>query len=74
MTKSLEKALEAVRQLPANRQDELAEVISVAAQTQTSEYTSDQLASIDEGLKDAAAGNFVDDKKVANLFARFKAA
>ena len=74
MTKLLEQAIEAIRKLPPQRQDELAEVLSLAASDEATHYTSEQLAAIDEGVDDAEAGRFTTDAEVVALFAKFRSA
>ena len=70
----MEKAIQAIRRLPADRQDELAEAMLAAAETPPVEYSAEQLAAIDEGMADADAGRFASDEDVKSLFARFRAA
>ena len=74
MTKLMEKAIQALRGLPADRQDEIAEAMLAVAQTPAVEYSAAQLAAIDEGIADADAGRFAPDEDVRRLFARFRAA
>lgn len=74
MTKLLEQAIESLRKLPPQRQDELAEVISMAVGEDAPAYTQSQLAAIDEGIRDADAGNFASDAEVAALFSKYRTA
>jgi predicted transcriptional regulator len=74
MTKQLEQAFEAVRKLPAERQNELAEALEAAADMAPRSYTNDQLAALDEGIADADAGRFVSDTDLAKLFAKYRGA
>ena len=74
MTKLLEQAIEALRKLPPQRQDELAEVITMVAGEQATQHTEAQLATIDEGIADADAGRFVSDIEVSALFAKYRSA
>ncbi len=72
MSSKLEQALDALRKLPEERQDELAEALYLGAQTTTENHTAAQLAAIDEGIADAEAGRFASDQEVAVLLARFR--
>lgn len=73
MTTKLEKAIEIVRKLPAERQDEVADVIEmVAAQESTRPFTAEENRAIDEGLADANAGRFATDEEVEELFLRLR--
>lgn len=74
MTKLLEQAIEAVRKLPEDRQNELAEALAAAVETTPRTYTDEQLAAIDEGLADADAGRFVSDSELSAFFARYRSA
>ena len=74
MTKLLEQAIETLRKLPPQRQDELAEVITMAVGEELAEYTPAQLAAIDEGIRDADAGHFVSDIEVSALFGKYRSA
>ncbi len=73
MTMKLDQAFDKLRQLPQERQDEWAELISEAELDAPTSYTADQLAAIDEGIADAKAGRFASDEEVQALFARFRA-
>ncbi len=73
MTMKLDQAFDKLRQLPQERQDEWAELISEAEPDAPTSYTADQLAAIDEGIADAKAGRFASDEEVQTLFARFRA-
>ena len=73
MTMKLDQAFDKLRQLPQERQDEWAELISEAEHDAPTSYTADQLAAIDEGIADAKAGRFASDEEVQALFARFRA-
>ena len=74
MTKLLEQAIEPLRKLPPQRQDELAEMITMAVGEETTPYTPGQLAAIDEGIRDADAGRFVNGMEVSALFAKYRSA
>ena len=70
MTKLLEEAIDAVRKLPVDRQNELAEALSVAARmTRPRVYSDEQIAAIDEGIANADAGRFVSDAELSAFFA-----
>jgi predicted transcriptional regulator len=74
MTTLLDKAIEAIRRLPAERQDELAQAILEASEPSSDGYSADQLAAIDEGIADADAGRFMSDHDLEQFFARYRAA
>jgi len=69
----LNQAFDKLRQLPHERQDEWAELISEAEHDAPTSYTAEQLTAIDEGVADAKAGRFASDEEVEALFARFRA-
>lgn len=69
----LDRAFDKLRQLPPERQDEWAELISEAEHDAPTSCTAAQLAAIDEGIADAKAGRFASDEEVETLFARFRA-
>lgn len=72
MTAKLEQALVAVSDLPAERQDELAELLLSAAMP-TIDYTSPELeTAIDDGLAQAEAGNFALSSEVEAVFAKHR--
>ena len=73
MTMKLDQAFDKLRQLPQERQDEWAELISEAEYDAPTSYSADQLAAIDEGIADAKAGRFASDEEMQALFARFRA-
>lgn len=72
MTTLVEQAMAALQNLPADRRDELAQVI-IDASMPTIQYDADQLAKIDKGLASADAGRFATDDQVAAAFAKFRA-
>ncbi len=72
MTKLLEKAIEAVRKLPPERQDELAESLVMAANDSRQKYTSEQINAMHEGLGQANSGHFASEKEIASLFAKYR--
>jgi predicted transcriptional regulator len=73
MTKLLEKALEAVRQLPAESQDEIARAMLHLAQTDDEPEQIDpaHLSAVLEGLAQAKRGEFASDEEVEAAFRRF---
>jgi len=74
MTKLLEEAIAAVRKLPEQRQDELAEVLRAASETRANAHTKEQRDAIEAGIADADAGRFASDDEVAALFSKYRAA
>lgn len=73
MTTIVDKAIDALRSLPEDRQRELAESV-IAAAEDTEELTAAEQAAVDEGLAQAKAGEFVSDEEVARLFRDLSAA
>ncbi len=73
MTKLLEKALEAGRQLPPESQDEIAQAMLHFAATDGEPEPVDleHLPAILEGLAQARRGEFATDEEVKKAFARF---
>jgi hypothetical protein len=73
MTKLLEKALEAVRQLPADAQDEIAQTILqlVGTKDEPEPVDSAHLPAVLEGLAQASRGEFASDAEVEAAFRRF---
>ena len=72
MTKLLDQAIEAVRRLPEERQNELAEALAAAASSEPRKYTDAQLEAIDEGIADANAGRFVSDSELSAFLAKYR--
>ena len=71
MTTRLERAFEAARRLPADRQEEIAEVVEAAVQEPAYMLTPNQVKELEEAIKEADAGNFATAEEVEELFARF---
>jgi hypothetical protein len=73
MTKLLEKALEAVRRLPSESQDEIARaMLNLAARDGEPEPIDPaHLPAVLEGLAQARSGNFATDAEVEAAFRRF---
>ena len=73
MTKLLEQALEAVRRLPAESQDEIARAMLLLAQSEAEPEPIDpaHLPAILEGLAQAKRREFASDEEVAAAFRRF---
>ena len=74
MTKLLEKALEAVRLLPADSQDEIARAMLILAAGDTREpepIDPAHLADVLESLAQAKRREFASDKEVEAAFRRF---
>ena len=70
MTKRLEQTIQAVRNLPPARQDDIVESSVMAASNNDREYIADQINAMREGLDQANAGNFVSQQEVNSLFAK----
>jgi hypothetical protein len=73
MTKLLEKALEAVRRLSPQEQDEIARALLqlVGEVGEPEAVPSEHLAAVLEGLAQARRGDFASDAEVEAAFRRF---
>ena len=73
MTKLLEKALEAVRQLPPDSQDEIARAMLslTGAQVEPEEIDPEHLSDVLEGLAQAKRRQFATDVEIESAFRRF---
>ena len=74
-TKKLTEVLERVEAWPPEVQNELAEfALELDACFKDDEYEPipEELAGIDRGLRDAAAGHFATDQQVEAVFAKFR--
>jgi hypothetical protein len=72
ISKRLEKALEAVRMWPADRQDAAAEVLEHMNRLAAAPYelSPDERADLEEALAEARRGEFASDAEVAAMLAR----
>ena len=75
MTKLLEKALEAVRRLPPEGQDHVAQAMLSLASSEATPEDIDQihLSAVLEGLAQANAGELADQNEIEAAFRRFDA-
>ena len=74
MTKLFDKALEVIRQLPAERQDEIARAVLRLAGDLDEEpqpIEPDDLSAVLEGLAQARRGEFASDEEIKAAFRRF---
>ena len=73
MTDLMQKALEAVRNWPGERQDEAAALLLAMDRLGSDAYRAspEELAAIDAGLAEAARGDLASDEEVEAAFARF---
>jgi predicted transcriptional regulator len=74
-TERLAKLLERVENLPADAQDEIAEILHDIVAGLSGEFyeaTPEELTAIDRGLRDAADGRFATDQEVEAAFAKFR--
>lgn len=73
MTKLLEQAIEAVRRLPADSQDEIARAILhlASGEAETEPIDREHLAAVLEGLAQAKRREFASDDEVEAAFGRF---
>ena len=74
MTSLMKKAIAAVRRLPEDRQNEVAELMLAASDESVHKLTPDEQKAVDEGLADAEAGRFVSDAAVGALFSKYRSA
>jgi predicted transcriptional regulator len=73
MTKLLEDAIERVRQWPAERQIEIAEMLlAFDAAGPDDETDAETLAAIDVGIEQADRGQFAVTKDIEAIFRRFR--
>jgi predicted transcriptional regulator len=70
MTKLLEKAIEKVRELPAEDQDTVAVAVLSMAEEKPVALDSETRAAIREGLEQARRGEFVPDEEIDALWKR----
>lgn len=73
MTKLLEKALDLVRRLPPEDQDEIARAMLHLASdgAAAEEIDQDDLPAVLEGLEQARRGEFATDEEIEAVFRRF---
>lgn len=77
MTRLLEIAIEAARQLSDEEQDELARTIMEIVNGEPDEdgvyiLSEEEEAAIEEGLAEADRGDFASDEEVAALFSKYR--
>ena len=73
MNALLEKAVARIRELPEERQNELAEImLDFAAASQAWTPTNDQLAEIEAAKLEARKGEFATDEEMAETWRRFR--
>lgn len=72
ISKRLEKALEAVRAWPLERQDAVAEVLEHMSLLSVAPYklSADERADLEAALDEARRGDFASDAEVAAMFSR----
>jgi hypothetical protein len=73
MTRLLEQAVETVRRLPPEMQDDLARMLlQLAGQDQSSfQLSAEEEASFDESLLQADRGEFASDEQVRAIWAKY---
>ena len=71
MTKLLEKAISRGRELPEDRQDELAEMLLDCADQPEVILTPEQMSELELSIKEADEGKFATEEEVAALWKRF---
>ena len=70
MTKLLEKAISRIRELPEDRQDELAEMLLGCADQPRVTLTPEQIAEVELAIQEADEGKFATDEEMAALWKR----
>jgi predicted transcriptional regulator len=73
MTKLLDDAIERVKELPQERQDELARMLIDVAASDLAPYvlTDEERQAVEEGVAEAERGEFASDEEVAAMWRRF---
>lgn len=71
MTKLLEQGIEAVKAMPADRQDQVGEMLLWLAGQERFEPTPEQLEELRIGLAEADRGEFATDKEMAATWKKF---
>ena len=74
MTRLLEKAIDIIRNLPDQRQDELAVALFAAAGAGKAHLSQAELTAVQGGLEDVRAGRFADPSEIEAIFARHRRA
>lgn len=74
MTRLLEKAIDIIRNLPDQRQDELAVALFAAAGAGEVDMSEAELAVVQDGLADVGADRFADPSEIEAIFARHRRA
>lgn len=74
MTDLMEKALDAIRHWPAERQNDAAAMLLAMDRLSSGAYraSDDELRAIDESLNDVKAGKFATGAEVSAAFAKFR--
>jgi hypothetical protein len=70
MTELLEKAIEALRELPPERQDAIGEMLLALAQPREYSLTPEQIEGIREAQESVARGEFASDDEIRRIFGR----
>ena len=70
MTKLLEKAISRIRELPEDRQDELAEMLLDCADQPRVILTPEQIAEVELAIQEADEGKFATEEEMAALWKR----
>jgi len=73
LSKRLQRALEAVKAWPVERQEVAADILEQMERLENTPYelSDEELADIEEALEDVRQGRFASDAEVAALFARY---
>ena len=71
MTKLLEKAISRIRELPEDRQDELAEMLLDCADQPKVILTPEQIAEVELAIQEADEGKFATEEQMAALWKKF---
>jgi hypothetical protein len=71
MTKLLDRAISRLRELPEERQDELAEVMLGLAEEPEAILTEDQVAEVELAMREVGEGKIASAERMASLWRRF---
>ena len=72
MTRLFEKAVDIIRNLPDQRQDELAVALFAAASADDIDLSQGELTAVQQGLEDVRAGRFAETSEIEAIFARHR--
>lgn len=73
MTKLLDRAIQEIRKLPPERQDDAAAILLTLAEQGEAKFelTPEQRKNLDESIEQADAGRFVDEEEIEALYKKY---